>query len=1208
MAQVVLSEVGAAVGRWALPQGLQVLGQTVAGAALGRAIGSVAGRALDVAFAGPHEGPRVKSLHVMEAREGAGIPGVYGKMRVGGQVIWAARFREQKTTRSTGGKGGPKVSDFAYSVSFAVALGEGPILGVQRAWANGEAFDLSGIVHRIYSGTEEQSPDPLIGMIEGEAPTYRGVAYIVFEDLPLDDFGNRLPQLSFEVARVPPGGSEAGLGDSVTGVNVIPASGEFAYATQIVRERLAPGRERALNANSGEARADFLVSLDQMERELPRVTHAALTVGWFGDSVAAGDCAIRPGVEVAERVTVPMSWSVDGVGRGDAYLISRGEDGNANYGGTPSDASVVQAIQEMKARGIAVTLSPFLFMDSVGLPWRGRVTVSADGTAAARAEIEDFVEGSWGFRRFILHHADLALGAGGVEAFLIGSEMVGLTRVRDETGAFPFVEKLVSIAADVKAILPTAKISYAADWTEYGAYVPGDGSGDVLFPLDALWADESVDFVGVDWYPPMGDWRDGGDHLDALAGYRAADDPAYLTMQLAGGEAYDWHYASQADRDAQVRTPIQDATHGEHWIFRAKDLTGWAGALHYPRPGGVRAAVPTGWVPGLKPVRLSEIGFAAVDKGGNAPNLFFDPKSSESALPPYSTGARDDVFQKRALAVTLAHFEANPLVEATFVWAWDGRPFPAWPVRAEVWGDGGNWARGHWLNGRAGLAPLADVVADICARGGVEQVDVRELDGVVEGYGLDGVHSVREALEPLKAAFGFECVERDGGLVFRMQGEGAVLDVATAGLVEGGLQRTRKLVDKAPERLRLTYVDIENDYQPGVAEARLNGGDPRLSADVSLPLALGAGRAEAVARFLLMAAASADMAEAGLPMSGLALEPGDGLRVDGGALWRVSDVTDVGMVRGLSLVVDVDALARVRELAPGPVAPPAPAFGEVDIVVIDGPRLPGETEAFGPLVAAWADPWAGEVRVLAGLAADAMRERAVLRQPAVIGRLVEAAGAGPVGRWDRANVLRVYSPGGAFASLPEALVLGGGNAALLETDAGWELIQFASANLVDVDTWELSGLLRGQQGSVSAATETGARLVLLDAAVIRASTSPGEVGLDMDWRAAGNEVVEALAFENMAGLPWRVAHLRQSGDQLQWTRRGADVAESWVFPEAANDGHFAVEVDTGSGFGDRFDVAAPAATLPGGVNAARVAEIGADGRTGPWVSIGLGTS
>ncbi len=276
------------------------------------------------------------------------------------------------------------MNEYSYSVSFAVALGEGPGVRVVRAWANGEAFDLSGTTHRLYDGSEGQSPDPLIEMIEGDAPAYRGTAYIVFEDLPLDGFGNRLPQLSFEIVRVPPGEAEPGLSQSVTGVNIIPASGEFVYATEIVREQFAPGRERAINANSGEARADFLVSLDQKREGLPRVSHVALTVGWFGSSIAAAECVIRPGVETRERVTVPQTWSVAGEGRGEAYLISQDEAGNANYGGTPSDESVAQAIRELTARGYAVTLTPFLMMDAPGFPWRGRIGVSVDGTAGAR--------------------------------------------------------------------------------------------------------------------------------------------------------------------------------------------------------------------------------------------------------------------------------------------------------------------------------------------------------------------------------------------------------------------------------------------------------------------------------------------------------------------------------------------------------------------------------------------------------------------------------------------------------------------------------------------------------------------------------------------------------------------------------------------------------------------------------------------------------
>ena len=1205
MAQIAFAEIGAAVGTRLLPAGLNVAGRAISGAAIGRAAGAMAGRALSHYLAGPAEGPRIKALHVMEASEGAGVPSVYGRMRVSGQLIWAARFRERRTTRSVGGKGGPRVNDYSYSVSFAVALGEGPGVRVVRAWANGEAFDLSGTVHRLYDGSEGQAPDPLIEMIEGDAPAYRGTAYIVFEDLPLDAFGNRLPQLSFEIVRVPSGDAEPGLSQSVTGVNIIPASGEFVYATEIVREQFAPGRERAINANSGEARADFLVSLDQMRAGLPRVSHVALTVGWFGSSVAAGDCVIRPGVETRARTTVPQTWRVAGEGRGAAYLISRDAAGNANYGGTPSDASVVQAIRELKARGYAVTLTPFLMMDAEGFPWRGRIGVSEDGTAGARAEIEAFVNGAQGYRRFILHHAALAAEAGGVEAFLVGSEMRGLTRVRDGAGAFPFVEALCALAAEVKAILPSAKVSYAADWTEYGAYVPGDGSGDVLFPLDALWAHAAVDFVGIDWYPPLGDWRPGAEHLDALAGYGAADDPDYLASQIEGGEGFDWYYADDAARAAQVRTPIIDTAHGEDWIFRVKDLSGWHGASHYPRPEGVRAGAPTGWTPGMKPVRLSEIGFAAVDKGGNAPNVFYDPKSSESALPPFSTGERDDVFQKRALGAALAYFEASERVEAAHVWAWDARPYPAWPMRGDIWGDGGNWSRGHWLNGREGLTTLAVVVGDICARGGVA-ADVRGLDGVIEGYGLDGVHSVRAALEPLKAAFGFEVVERPEGLVFHM-GDGGAVDLVGAALVEPGLRATRQMMDKAPERLRLAYTDPDRDYQPGIAEARRGGGDARLVSDVALPLVLSAGRAEAVAGALLAQAAREGTAEIALPLAGLAIEPGDRVTIDGGPVWRVVEAREEGARRGLALVRDTANVAPVREGGRVPAPVPAPVFGGVDLVVMDAAFLPGEAGT-GPLVAAYASPWPGEVAVLAGPAADGLSERARLTRPAVIGRLVARVGAGPLGRWDWANAIEVEAPGGEFASASAAAVLAGGNAALLETAAGWELVQFREAELMGPERWRLSGLLRGQGGRPSGAAETGARLVLLDGAVARASVSRLEAGLSLLWRAAGlGEVAEAV-FEGRAGLPWAPARLAAGPDLVRWARRGRDVPDNWDLPDPARAVTYAVEADFGAGFAAYAETALAEAAWPAGALALRVAEIGTDGRIGEWLSIPAGSS
>lgn len=179
--------------------------------------------------------------------------------------------------------------------------------------------------------------------------------------------------------------------------------------------------------------------------------------------------------------------------------------------------------------------------------------------------------------------------------------------------------------------------------------------GEVLFHLDPLWADANIDHVAIDWYPPLGDWRDGGGGLDAAL-FEGASDPAYLATQIAGGEGFDWFYATEADRAAQARTPIHDTAHGEDWVFRVKDLVGWWSNAHHDRPGGIRSATPTPWVPGMKPIRLTEFGCAAVDRGANAPNVFVDPKSRESGLPPFSTGVRDDRMQRRTLEAVLMHF------------------------------------------------------------------------------------------------------------------------------------------------------------------------------------------------------------------------------------------------------------------------------------------------------------------------------------------------------------------------------------------------------------------------------------------------------------------------------------------------------------------------------------------------------------------------
>lgn len=181
---------------------------TVIGGPLGGAIGALIGRQVDSAIIGSssREGPRLKELAVSTSSYGAPLPRVFGRMRVGGSIIWATDLVEHRQTQG-GGKGRPSVTSYSYSASFAVALSSRRLLGIGRIWADGNllrgaAGDLkTGGTIRFHDGSGDQSADPLLAAAETAlpGPAYRGTAYVVFEDLQLGDFGNRIPALTFEV-------------------------------------------------------------------------------------------------------------------------------------------------------------------------------------------------------------------------------------------------------------------------------------------------------------------------------------------------------------------------------------------------------------------------------------------------------------------------------------------------------------------------------------------------------------------------------------------------------------------------------------------------------------------------------------------------------------------------------------------------------------------------------------------------------------------------------------------------------------------------------------------------------------------------------------------------------------------------------------------------------------------------------------------------
>ena len=1202
MAQVILSGIGSAIGG-------------PIGGALGKLAGSLLDRAaVDALTPARVVGRQLLGLQLNSTAEGAPMPCAFGRARLPGQIVWAANFKQKKVAAATGGgKGGPSVETYSYSLSFALAVCEGPIDGFGQVWADGQAMDMTGVVMRTYLGDESQTADPLIEAIEGTAPAYRGVAYVVFEDLVLDNYGARPPELSFEVFRRPvaPGGPPR-LEDRLTGVCLIPGAGEFVLATETVLRRDGLTVSNAENVNNPSGRPDILVSLDQLQAQMPKVETVTLVVGWFGTDLRCGSCAIVPGVEEASKYTIPIDWTVNGVARADAHLIST-HDGGPAYGGTPADATVLQAIAELKARGLKVYLYPFLFMDipaGNGLPdpyggaeqgaypWRGRITgaVGADKTGAATAQIAAFfgtvapgdfhVSGGavsysgpseWSFRRFILHHAALAVAAGGVDGFVMGSEMRGLTTLRSDAASYPAVAALQSLAADCRAMLGGAtQLGYSADWSEYFGHQPTDGSGDAFFHLDPLWADANLNFVGVDWYPPITDWRDGLDNLDGDAGFLGTHDPAYLEARIAGGEDFDWFYASPAARLAQTRTPITDGAYDEPWIYRPKDLIAWWSNAHHDSPGGVRASSPTGWTPQSKPIRLVEFGCPAVDKGSNAPNLFIDPKSAESALPPFSTGAQDDVGQRLALEAILAHFAdpaANPvstvygapMVQGLCAWCWDARPFPDFPARNEVWADAPDWALGHWLNGRAGAGLLSDLLAAIMARGGIapSQYDTSGAPGACTGYVIDRPGPISKAIQPLTEAFAFDMAERSGLLAAVGRDGAASLTLAIDNLAlpddePADLQASRTL-KPLPDVVRVRYVDQGNDYQTGTAAAmtqlppsgRMGGGG---TADLDLPIVMG--RADAVriaARLLRRLHAERDAATVFTGLgTALAAEPGDMAAIDGVAgLWRVSRA-EVNEKPSLSLLRaeagDSDAPSPPSFSAAAPAAP----IGPPALFILDLPPLEGYESDLRPLAAVAASPFT-PFDVSAGPSTDALTVRATADEAAVVGVTLTAMAPGPRYRFDNANTLTMRIEGGVLSSVTEAALYAGANACAVLTPIGeWEIIQFLNATLTAPSTYALTGLIRAQQGTDPAmvATPAGAPVVLLTSDLARLNTALSERGLPLIWTAAPSgappsglaSASETFAWRGIGYRPFSPCHLAKTvlADgtlQFNWIRR-----------------------------------------------------------------------
>jgi hypothetical protein len=455
-----------------------------------------------------------------------------------------------------------------------------------------------------------------------------------------------------------------------------------------------------------------------------------------------------------------------------------------------------------------------------------------------------------------------------------------------------------------------------------------------------------------------------------------------------------------------------------------------------------------------------------------------------------------------------------------------GNPFPIAEAGRAFFGYA-NGANVYRFGATGTVSNLAAIVQDICdfCEVPADAVDVTDLaDKVVTGYCVGRESSGRAAIEPLLAAYAVDAPERDGQLVFQFrktEPDATVLVDDLGATASGGEQakmsETRRQEVEMPISVVVKYSSAAIDYQQGTQQTRrvweaVESGDPMT---VDYPIVLSDQDAKTLSsRLLYLSWIERTSYSFSLPPAALLYDPGDVLDipVDSTTAARVLltkvEIGADGVVQCEAIGTDAIAYLPPAEAPVVPIIPAqtVPQAQTMTLLVLDAPLLDDADDTFGAYLAGYgaeADWMGGEVYVSKD--GSTYSYAATLVSPAAVGVTTTALPAHSGAYVDTTNTVRVVLPYAvALESITELELLDGGNRCMI----GSELLGFMTATQVSTTTWDLSGLLRSQQGTEWASDHTsGARFVLLEDVV--SFTAPIS-GLGQTWYWKGVPVGSSL--------------------------------------------------------------------------------------------------
>ena len=1086
---------------------------------------------------------RLNDLTVQKSGYNEIIPLVYGTSRIAGNIIWATDIKEVEniyTTTYKTGKGGNKIHqnniEYYYYANVAIAICAGEVNELKRVWADTDLIDLSKYNYRFYKGTESQEPDTLIQSIEGisKTPAYRGLCYIVFENLPLAEFGNRIPNFTFEINRVLKNNDD--IENMIEGVNIIPGFGEFVYDTQIIsrengviwHNRWNPtGEITKINQNNNSNIADSVVATQQLKKELPNCKWTAPVVTWFGNSLNISSCTIIPKVEFKlnaqyeTQLTTPEDWCVDGINRANATIVSTDNNGNIRYGGTISDNSILRYVKYLKEQGFKVMFYPMIFMDIENKPWRGYLTGNY-------SDVNNFFTKANGYNHFILHYAELVKNY--IDAFIIGSELIGLTKITDGNGNFPAVDCLINLASQVRNIVGNdVKIGYASDWSEY------HHTDNNWYNMDKLWSNSNIDFIGIDAYFPL---------TDNIEDNITKED---IKNGWTSGEGYDWVYTDSS------RTTKESIEAKYAW----KNIEWWWKNYHVNPDGNT-----TDWVPQSKKIWFTEYGFASVDGTSNEPNKFYSKDSLDGGFPRFSNGIINYFAQKKALQATEEVWKNSTMVERKFVWCWDARPYPFFPNKISKWSDGNNWYYGHWINGKLGKLTFSNMLKNIFSDANINFnliSDINIYDNI-DGIVLNNKTNVNEVLSILQKVFFFDYYEKDGKLYITSKKTNSLININENELIEleKDIYIKTNIIgeDKLATRLTLSYINQDAEYQICNTYCEKQSSDNCKKEYESLPVVIPTYKAKQIAETLLYSIWNErTIYNFKLPQKYIYLNPADVITLNVNNIDLVLRITNI--ILNKDNTVEIEAIKCNNYLYNA--IKEEENYSDIKTIItnsktnikifelppiknIDVPEVYFATNGID-------DQWKGCGIYSAKSGSNNFNIINENRVNSLVGVCLNTLGNARPYYFDYKNELYVYFANnintGGLETLNMFDFLDNGNLALV----GEEIIQFKKAELQNDGSFKLSELLRGQYGTedyinTHSSNET---FIFLNNGLISNTYTNNDINISYDYKAVtlndslDNSTDKTFKIVGKNLIPYKPVHVKilnnVNGYKITWETR-----------------------------------------------------------------------